>query len=180
MRGEDRRGSADVPNDRQGGCFMYVRKYRQSDLAEVTAIADAAWRPIRKMSREALGDAVSDILNPLGDDVSKGLQVKAQIESGKYGVAVCEHEGRIVGFVTWTSEGPVGEICNNAAMPESGLKGVGQAMYRFVLDLFREQGIRVVKVTTGLDPAHAPARRAYERAGFCRHLDSTTYYMELK
>ena len=159
---------------------MHVRNYRESDLAEVTAIADAAWRPIRKMSREALGDAVSDILNPMGDDVSKGLQVKAQIESGKYGVAVCEHGGKAVGFITWTSSGSVGEICNNAALPGSGLKGVGQAMYRFVLDAFRKEGIRVVKVTTGLDWAHAPARRAYERAGFERHLDSTTYYMELK
>ena len=159
---------------------MHVREYRESDLAEVTAIADAAWRPIRKMSREALGDAVSDILNPLGDAVSKGLQVKAQIESGQYGVAVCEHGGKAVGFITWTKDGPVGEICNNAALPGSGLKGVGQAMYRFVLDVFRKEGIRVVKVTTGLDPAHAPARRAYERAGFEAHLDFTTYYMELK
>lgn len=159
---------------------MHVREYRESDLAEVMAIADAAWRPIRKMSREALGDAVSDILNPMGDAVSKGLQVKAQIESGKYGVAVCEHGGKAVGFITWTNDGPVGEICNNAALPGSGLKGVGQAMYRFVLDAFRKEGIRVVKVTTGLDWAHAPARRAYERAGFSKHLDSTTYYMELK
>ena len=41
-------------------------------------------------------------------------------------------------------------------------------------------GQKVVKVFTGLDWAHAPARRAYERAGFKRHLDSTTYFMELE
>ena len=40
--------------------------------------------------------------------------------------------------------------------------------------------IKVAKVTTGLDWAHAPARRAYERAGFKRHLDSTTYYLDLE
>ena len=39
---------------------------------------------------------------------------------------------------------------------------------------------KVVKVTTGLDWAHAAARRAYERAGFKKHLESTTYYMELE
>ena len=43
----------------------------------------------------------------------------------------------------------------------------------------RAAGVKVVRVTTGLDWAHAPARRAYERAGFRRHLDSVTYYMEL-
>ena len=32
-----------------------------------------------------------------------------------------------------------------------------------------------VTVSTGLDEGHAPARRAYERAGFEKHLDSVTY-----
>jgi len=159
--------------------MMFMRKYREGDLEQVMAVADAGWRSIRQMSREALGDAVSDILNPDGDARSKGLQVKAQIESGRYGIAVCEHEGVIVGFITWSVDGPVGEICNNAARQGTGLKGIGQTMYRFVLDEFRRAGVRVARVTTGLDWAHAPARRAYERAGFRKHLDFTTYYMEL-
>ena len=107
-------------------------------------------------------------------------QVKAQIESGKYGIAVCEHEGAVVGFITWFINGPFGEICNNGALKSSGLKGIGQTMYRYVLDRFRQEGVKVAKVTTGLDWAHAPARRAYERAGFKRHLDSTTYYLDLE
>ncbi|MBR4662439.1 MAG: hypothetical protein IKO93_01065 [Lentisphaeria bacterium] len=53
-------------------------------------------------------------------------------------------------------------------------------MYRYILEKFRQEGVKVAKVTTGLDWAHAPARRAYERAGFKRHLDSTTYYLDLK
>lgn len=158
---------------------MNMREYRPEDLHAVMAIANAAWQPIRKMSREALGDKLSDLFNPAGDAVSKGLQVKEQIDSGRYGIAVCEHEGRVVGFITWNVEGPVGQICNNAALPDSGVKGVGQTMYQYVLQRFREAGAKVVKVVTGLDRAHAPARRAYERAGFTRHLDSTTYFMEL-
>jgi len=35
------------------------------------------------------------------------------------------------------------------------------------------------KVQTGLDEAHAPARRAYERAGFKTRLESVAYYMDL-
>ena len=159
---------------------MNMREYRSGDLEQVMAIADAAWRPIRKMSREALGDAISDILNPAGDAKSKGLQVKAQIESGRYGIAVCEHEDALVGFVTWTIDGAVGEICNNAALPSAEIKGIGQTMYSFVLEKFRKAGVKVVCVTTGLDSAHAPARRAYERAGFKTHLDSTTYYKEIE
>ena len=114
-----------------------------------------------------------------GDDVSKGKQVKWQIDSGDYGIAICEHEGKVVGFITWKLEGMFGDICNNGALPGTGLKVMGQTMYKYVLDIFRANGVKIAKVTTGLDWAHAPARRAYERAGFAKHLDSTTYYMEL-
>ena len=159
---------------------MNMREYRNEDLAEVMKISDIAWEPICRMSRNSLGDAIANILKPEGDAKYKGLQVKAQIESGQYGIAVCEHDGQIIGFITWRIVGRIGEICNNAARPETGLKGIGQTMYRFVMDEFRKAGVKVVWVTTGLDWAHAPARRAYERAGFKKHLDSTTYYMELE
>ena len=158
---------------------MQMREYRDDDLSVVMDIGNKAWREIRKMSRDALGDGISDVLFPDGDEKSKGLQLKAQIESGKYGIAVCEHAGEVVGFITYLRSGQVGEICNNAAKSGTGLKGIGQCMYQFLLEKFRSEGVKVVKVTTGLDYAHAPARRAYERAGFSRHLDSTTYYMEL-
>ena len=158
---------------------MNMRKYREEDLLKVMEIANIAWRSIRKMSREALGDSIADILNPAGDDLSKGLQVKAQIESGNWGIAVCEHEGELVGFITYSINGLFGEICNNGALTSTGLKGIGQTMYKFVMDEFRKANVKVVKVTTGLDWAHEPARKAYERAGFKKHLDSTTYYMEL-
>ena len=158
---------------------MNMREYRCEDLDSVMAIANAAWQPIRKMSREALGGTICDLLNPAGDAKSKGLQVKDQIDSGQYSIAVCEQDGQIVGFITWRLEGSIGEICNNAAQPDTGLKGIGQTMYSFVLEKFRQLGVKVAKVTTGLDWAYAPARRAYERAGFKKHLDSTTYYIEL-
>ena len=159
---------------------MNMRLYRNEDLSKVMEIADIAWKPICQMSRTTLGDGIADILKPEGDAKFKGLQVKAQIESGQYGIAVCEHEGQIVGFITWRIGECIGEICNNGALKSTGLKGIGQTMYRFVMDEFRKAGVKVVRVTTGLDWAHAPARRAYERAGFKKHLDSTTYYMKLE
>ena len=158
---------------------MFMREYQADDLQAVMAIANAGWKEIRKMSRAALGDKIADMLNPAGDAESKGLQVKDQIDSGLYSIAVCEHDNEIVGFVTYHRNGDFGEICNNAAKVGTGLKGIGQTMYKFVLDEFRNAGVKVVKVTTGMDYAHAPARKAYERAGFVRHLDSTTYFMEL-
>ena len=159
---------------------MNMRPYKPEDLEKVMEIANIAWRPIRQMSRETLGDTIANYLSPAGDDKSKGLQVKDQIDSGKWGIAVCEHEGELVGFITYSIAGVFGEICNNGALTATGLKGIGQTMYKYVMEEFRNAGVKVVKVTTGLDWAHAPARRAYERAGFKKHLDSTTYYMELE
>ena len=45
--------------------------------------------------------------------------------------------------------------------------------------LLRAHGMRVVKVTTGGDKSHAPARRAYEKAGFRTDLPTVTYFREL-
>jgi GNAT superfamily N-acetyltransferase len=159
---------------------MNIREYKPEDLEAVMAIANKAWQPIRKMSRDALGDFISDYFNPAGDALSKGLQVKEQIDSGNYKIAVCEHENTIVGFITYTISGILAEICNNAADSDSGIKGIGQTMYRYVLSECKKSGAKIVKVTTGLDWAHEPARKSYERAGFKKHLDSTTYFMELE
>jgi hypothetical protein len=48
--------------------------------------------------------------------------------------------------------------------------------YEHALDRLREGGMRFARVGTGLDPAHAPARRAYKKAGFSIQLPSVEYY----
>ena len=39
---------------------MNMREYRNEDLESVMALANKAWQGIRKMSREALGDFISE------------------------------------------------------------------------------------------------------------------------
>ena len=72
-----------------------------------------------------------------------------------------------------------GTITNNAVDPDCGEKGVGQEMYKAILERFRAEGLRAAMVTTGGDPAHAPARRAYERAGFKLKTEQVFYIMDL-
>ena len=43
----------------------------------------------------------------------------------------------------------------------------------------RLDGVAYVRVLTGDDPAHAPARRAYEKVGFERHMPRITYWRKL-
>ncbi|WP_437957583.1 GNAT family N-acetyltransferase [Sorangium sp. So ce119] len=54
----------------------------------------------------------------------------------------------------------------NAVDPAHAGKGIGTAMYEFALARMRQSGMKVATVATGGDPSHAPARRAYRKAGF--------------
>ncbi|WFB36978.1 GNAT family N-acetyltransferase [Kiritimatiellota bacterium B12222] len=159
---------------------MKIRPYKPEDLADIMDIGQRAWTEIRKMSREALGEEIYTHLNP-HPCTSKGKQIADHAQKFPEWTLICEHEGRCVGFVTFSinRERAVGEILNNAVDPEAGLKGAGQLMYRAVLDRFRGEGLFCAKVHTGLDEAHAPARRAYERAGFDRQLHDVTYFQKL-
>ena len=96
-------------------------------------------------------------------------------------VYICEEDGRIVGFVTFTLnfDQKIGDIGNNAVEPDWRLQGIGQQMYQAVLEYFRAHNMVYAKVHTGLDYAHAPARRAYERSGFNIRHEDVVYYMKL-
>ena len=52
-------------------------------------------------------------------------------------------------------------------------------MYTFALDYFRREGMKMAMVHTGLDEAHAPARKAYERMGFDRTIPEVLYFKML-
>jgi len=157
-----------------------IRPYKPEDLAVIMDIANRAWREIYTMFRQSYGDELFELLVP--DETSeKGKQVKDHCQAHPEWVYICQEQGRIVGFITFSlnAETKIGAIGNNAADPECGLKGIGQQMYQAVLQFFREQGMLYAEVITGLDYAHARARRAYERAGFNIRHEDVTYYIKL-
>ena len=90
-------------------------------------------------------------------------------------------DGVVAGFVTYLYDEnlKVGTISNNAVSGEFRGMGIAPRMYDFIFELLRSRGALAVRVTTGLDDAHAPARRAYEKAGFSANLQSVTYYRKL-
>jgi ribosomal protein S18 acetylase RimI-like enzyme len=132
------------------------------------------------MFRRTYGDDLIAIVRP-NPDTRKGEEVKAFCARTPECCLICEERGRIVGFVTFRldRERRIGQIGDNAVDPDCGLKGKGQEMYRAVLDRFRQEGMLYARVSTGMDEAHARARRAYERVGFNIHHEVITYYMEL-
>ena len=64
--------------------------------------------------------------------------------------------------------------------PEYKKKGIGSMLYQKMMDSMKAEGFQYVSVSTGLDDAHAPARKAYERAGFQKNLPSVRYFQKLQ
>ena len=52
-------------------------------------------------------------------------------------------------------------------------------MYEYAVEQLRTAGMRVAEVGTGGDPSHAPARKAYAKAGFGPGIPSVYLYQEL-
>ncbi len=157
-----------------------IRAFHPHDLPRLCEIAVRAWEPIFGDWRELMGDAM---FHAAWRDwrADKAGQIVDFCERTPEWCLVAELEGRVVGFITHTLcyDTALAEIGNNAVDPECQGLGIGTDMYRYVLDVFREEGMKFAKVSTGLDPAHAPARAAYEKAGFTQFIPMVYYYREL-
>jgi hypothetical protein len=157
-----------------------IRKYKPDDLTVVMDIGNKAWRKIYKMFRETYGDELFQLITP-DETTKKGNQIKEHCERNPEWVLICEEDGNVVGFITFSLDfdKKIGTIGNNAKDLDCDLKGIGQQMYKAVFDYFRDNGMIYASVHTGLDYAHAPARKAYERAGFNICHEDVDYYMKL-
>jgi len=157
-----------------------LRPCKPADREAIARIADDAWEGIRASQRKVLGDELYAILNPDGER-RKGNELRRQCDNDPATLWVCEEAGAVVGFITLRLDPAtrIGAIGNNAVARAVAGKGIGQEMYRMAFDYFKAHGMAYASVCTGLDEGHAPARRAYERAGFSIRLESVRYYRKL-
>jgi len=141
-------------------------------------IAIKAWTPIRAVFRRDLGDELYEAHFD-GWQASKREGIAKGLRSGRGYVALLD--GKVVGFVTYHVDfiRKSGEIGGNAVDPDCRGMGIGPKMYDFVLNKMREEGMEYATVVTGLDDGHAPARRAYQKAGFEKNLPSIKYFQKL-
>lgn len=141
-------------------------------------ISVKAWTPIREVFRRDLGDELYEA-HFTGWQQAKRDGVAMLLRSGRGYVALVDE--KVVGFIAY-SVNPAnksGEIQGNAVDPECRGMGIGPKMYEFVMAKMKEEGMEYATVHTGLDDGHAPARRAYEKAGFEKNLPSVRYYKKL-
>ncbi len=158
---------------------VLIRDLAPRDVEAVVEIAVLAWEPVFAWFRETVGDDI--FIAERGDwRAEKARQIRDGIADGRGRFAVAELDGVVVGFVSFYTKGSgIGEIGNNAVHPAFQSRGIATRLYGHALAELKAMGMRFAKVGTGLDPAHAPARRAYEKAGFDHAVPAVTYFRKL-
>jgi ribosomal protein S18 acetylase RimI-like enzyme len=151
-----------------------MRPARADDLPLVEGIRQAAFAPVFTSFRALLGAELYALVQAREDEAQKDLLVALLAPASGWEVYMAEVAGTVVGFVSLqlNHETHVGEIGLNAVHPQQAGQGIGTRMYEFAVSRMREAGMRAATVATGGDASHAPARRAYEKAGFTGQIPS--------
>jgi GNAT superfamily N-acetyltransferase len=157
---------------------LILRPLAHGDRPALQRVRAAAFAPVFASFRAIVGDAIARHAFAGAEIEQTDLLDRICTPGSGHGVVVAELGGEVVGFVAWTHDPAtrMGEIGLNAVHPDHAGQGVGTAMYEHALGLMRRAGAAVAAVGTDGDTSHAPARRAYERAGFGRALPSVTLY----
>jgi GNAT superfamily N-acetyltransferase len=160
---------------------LHCRPARTEDAARLQAIRRAAFAPIFASFRSILGAEVYELAQRRDDEAQEGLLTSLLAPDSGWEVYVAVAGGDVVGFVTLqlNLEKLVGEIGLNAVDPARSGEGIGTALYELALARMRQAGMKVATVGTGGDSSHAPARRAYRKAGFDLEIPSVWMYRKL-
>jgi ribosomal protein S18 acetylase RimI-like enzyme len=156
-----------------------LRPFEPSDTAAVIDLSLRAWAPVHVSIRRALGPDINDALQP-DWRARQQSDVTAVLSSPTSDVWVAEIDDAVVGFVAVCihEDRRIGEIDMLAVDPAHQGAGIGTSLTTFAIEWIRGAGIGVAKVGTGADPAHAPARRTYEKAGM-QLVPMARYFMKL-
>jgi GNAT superfamily N-acetyltransferase len=160
---------------------VHFRIARPEDAVRVQSIRRAAFEPVFASFRSILGDEIYDLAQRRDDEAQELLLTTLLAPDSGWTFYVAQFDDVIVGFVAvrLDPETGVGEIGLNAVAPARAGEGIGTAMYQFALARMKEAGMKVATVGTGGDPSHAPARRAYQKAGFDREIPTVWMYRKL-
>ena len=157
----------------------------EADLDRIGEIIRQAWEPVFAVHERDWGEELFEFLCANGANGAE--RIKANVgrhlaEHPEWIFVVEKGEGgEVVAFIQdlIDEERGLGTLGLNAVASAYQGRGIGTMMYDFVLDRFREAGLKYARVRTGLNEAQAGARRAYEKAGFDMERKEIIYYARL-
>jgi N-acetylglutamate synthase-like GNAT family acetyltransferase len=156
---------------------MHMRKATLDDMSRIQEIVREIWTIGTDFALEEQYGSVG------GEPWDRWLvpKVMSRLYEEMDHVWVTEDDGQIVGFFSYTmsSARKVGTVHYNGVALAGRGKGVGTMQVQKILALFREAGMEIACVGTGLNEGHAPARRVYEKCGFKPVIEYRMYSQKL-
>jgi len=152
---------------------IHIRPAMPEDQAACDAIRVNAFSPVFSSFRSILGDELYELAQA-GDDRAQRDLLLSMFQTASPWKLYVAVTGAVIGFVSVRCDDVslMGEIGLNAVDPACSGQGIGTRLYEFALDEMRRAGMKVATVSTGGDPSHEPARRAYRKAGFLAEVPS--------
>ena len=145
-----------------------VRPMSDRDVPALVELTLQAFVPVFESFPKILGGAIYQRIWP-DWRAGQAEAVKSMCEDReKYTVLVADVEGRAVGFLVYDldDESQTGTVQLIAVHPDHQNHGIGTELSEAAAAEMKERGMTLARVETGGDTSHAPARRAYEKAGY--------------
>jgi ribosomal protein S18 acetylase RimI-like enzyme len=145
-----------------------IRGFRENDLEAIVEFSLRAWQPIFASAREVLGDDIFLRLHP-DWKANQADAVRSTCTNDARDVFVAVANERPVGFVAVALNAfneRMGVIDIIGVDPDYQRRGISSRLTEVATEHMRSRGMDIAVVETGGDPGHAPARAAYETAGF--------------
>ncbi|WP_328461460.1 GNAT family N-acetyltransferase [Actinoplanes sp. NBC_00393] len=156
-----------------------IRPFTAADIDAVVEFALRAWAPVFESFEKVLGPEIFPLAYPNWLESQARDVTRTCTEHAEH-TLVAVLDGRPVGFAAsiYDEGASSGEIEMIAVDPEHHRQGIAAALIEESLGRMRAAGLKLAGVGTGGDPGHAPARAAYEKAGFTP-LPLVHYYQAL-
>ena len=160
---------------------LKIRPYTPADRTRALEVCIAAFTPIHDGFRAALGEKIFELQYRDWKEQYAQTFDKLSKSDKRTEVYIAEMDGQVVGFVFTILDAArkTGEIGLNAVDPAFQGEGIGRALYENALERLKARDAEGAYVATGNDPAHAPARKAYEAVGFDKVIPSLHYFKVL-
>jgi GNAT superfamily N-acetyltransferase len=145
-----------------------IRAFEEEDLEAVVEFSLRAWEPVFASIRSVLGDEVFLRLHPEWQK-SQAEAVRSSCTNPDRDVFVAVADDRPVAFVAVALNAfheRMGVIDIIGVDPDYQRRGISKRLTEIATEHMRGRGMDIAVVETGGDPGHAPARAAYESAGF--------------
>ena len=145
-----------------------IAPFEPHHLGVVVTLSIRAWTPVFASLATAMPRPVFRAFYTNGWEARQKAEVEAVCHDPDTAVWVALIGETVAGYVGIKihAEDAMGEIYIIAVDPGHQRRGVGAALTAFALDRMRQEGLSIAMVETSSEEGHAPARRAYESAGF--------------